>query len=125
MPLQWGRHWRRPFGCGCTARSNSRAGIGSQRSKSSPGPGDDLARPSADAWHGCHRRRQLPGRARLDAMEAVRKHARFAAHGETAEVDYTIDEKGAVNMPRWGNPEGAAFHYANCGGLVEQEGTFG
>lgn len=54
-------------------------------------------------------------------------HARFTAHGETAEIDCTIDEAGAlqaVNMPRWGNPEKAAFHYANFGGLVEKEGSF-
>ncbi len=60
--------------------------------------------------------------------DAAHPHARFTAHGETAEMDYTIDEAGrllAVNMPRWGNPEGGEFHYANCGGLVEEEAAFG
>jgi hypothetical protein len=55
-------------------------------------------------------------------------HARFTAHDETAEIDYVTDERGAlesVNMPRWGNPEGADFHFANCGGFVEEEATFG
>jgi uncharacterized protein DUF6920 len=39
-----------------------------------------------------------------------------------------MDDRGrlqSVNMPRWGNPEGAEFHYANCGGWVEEERTFG
>ena len=55
-------------------------------------------------------------------------HARCTAHNETAEIDYVTDERGAlqsVNMPRWGNPEGAEFHLVNCGGLVEEEATFG
>jgi hypothetical protein len=62
------------------------------------------------------------------APEAAHLHARFSAHEETAEVDYWIDDNGrlkSVNMPRWGNPEGAEFHYANCGGWVEDERTFG
>lgn len=62
------------------------------------------------------------------ATDATHPHARFTAHGETAEIEYVIDERGglkSVNMPRWGNPEGAEFHYANCGGMVEEEGSFG
>lgn len=58
---------------------------------------------------------------------ASHPHARFTAHGETAEIDYLIGEDGqlqAVNMPRWGNPSGSGFGYANCGGFVEQEATF-
>src|SRR4051794_9018306 len=31
----------------------------------------------------------------------------------------------SVNMPRWGNPEGADFHFANCGGFVDESATFG
>jgi uncharacterized protein YndB with AHSA1/START domain len=61
----------------------------------------------------------------LDASHFL---ARFKAHDETAEIDYVTDEKGrplSVNMPRWGNPEGAEFHSANCGGLVEKSATFG
>lgn len=27
-------------------------------------------------------------------------------------------------MPRWGNPGGVEFGYYNCGGIVEEEGTF-
>jgi hypothetical protein len=39
-----------------------------------------------------------------------------------------IDENGklkAVSMPRWGNPEGTAFHCVNFGGFAEKEQTFG
>jgi hypothetical protein len=28
-------------------------------------------------------------------------------------------------MPRWGNPEGTAFHCVNFGGFAEKEQTFG
>jgi hypothetical protein len=55
-------------------------------------------------------------------------HARFNAHGEAAEIDCAIDENGrlkTVNMPRWGNPGGGEFCYANFGGFVDQEHTFG
>ncbi|MBW2305174.1 MAG: hypothetical protein JRF57_15865 [Deltaproteobacteria bacterium] len=56
-----------------------------------------------------------------------RLHARFAAHGESAEIDFTVNADGqieTVSMPRWGNPEGDAFHYVRCGGFVEEEDTF-
>jgi hypothetical protein len=62
------------------------------------------------------------------AVDPFGIHAGFTAHDERAEIDYVVDENGrlkAVNMPRWGNPEGAEFHYVNCGGFVEKEGTFG
>jgi len=54
--------------------------------------------------------------------------ARFSAHGESADISYVVDDAGrlqSVTMPRWGNPEGADFHYAACGGLIEEEGRFG
>lgn len=60
--------------------------------------------------------------------DASHPHARFTAHGETAEIDYTVNQSGrleTVSMPRWGNPGGGAFRYANCGGFVDEEGTFG
>lgn len=56
-----------------------------------------------------------------------RLHARFAAHGESAGIDYTVNAGGqleTVSMPRWGNPEGGEFHYVDCGAFVEEEGTF-
>jgi Family of unknown function (DUF6920) len=55
-------------------------------------------------------------------------HARFTAHNETAEIDFIVGEIGqlkSVSMPRWGNPNGSEFRYANFGGFVEQEGRFG
>lgn len=62
------------------------------------------------------------------AVDDSHLYAKFLAHDETAEIDYRIDNRGSlqsVNMPRWGNPEGAAFHYANCGGFIQDERTFG
>jgi uncharacterized protein DUF6920 len=61
------------------------------------------------------------------APDACHAHARFTAHNETAEIDYAIGETGqlrAVWMPRWGNPDGPEFGYANFGGVVEHEGRF-
>ncbi len=60
--------------------------------------------------------------------EASRPHARLTAHGETAEIDYLIDEQGklkTVSLPRWGNPDGAAFRYTHFGAFVEAEKRFG
>jgi hypothetical protein len=60
--------------------------------------------------------------------DAGHPHARFPVHGETAEVDFVIDQAGrvkAASMPRWGNPDGAGFRYISFGGLAEEEGAFG
>jgi hypothetical protein len=54
--------------------------------------------------------------------------AQFTAHGEEAKIDCRIECDGrlrSINMPRWGNPGGLEFDYYNCGGLVEEEKTFG
>lgn len=54
-------------------------------------------------------------------------HARFTAHGDTAELELVVDERGrleTVKLPRWGNPEDAEFHYVNFGAIVEEENTF-
>ena len=54
-------------------------------------------------------------------------HAHFEVQGETAEVDLAVDDAGrptAVHTSRWGNPEGAVFHYGEFGGVFEEEGTF-
>jgi hypothetical protein len=62
------------------------------------------------------------------ASDLYHAHALFTAHCERAEIDYSIDENGrlkTVNMPRWGNPGGGEFGYANCGGFVDEEHTFG
>ena len=55
-------------------------------------------------------------------------HARFSAHGESAEIDYIVNTEGRiekVSMKRWGNPDGGPFHYSPFGALVEEEDTFG
>ena len=55
-------------------------------------------------------------------------HARFGMRGEKADLSLEIAEGGGIKSilyPRWGNPEGEAFHYAPFGGIVEAEGTFG
>jgi hypothetical protein len=60
--------------------------------------------------------------------DASHARVRFTAHSETAKIDCLIDENGklkAVSMPRWGNPEGTAFHCVNFGGFAEKERTFG
>ena len=62
------------------------------------------------------------------AADASHPHSRFMAHDETAEMDYTLGEKGclkSVSMPRWGNPNGPEFGYVNFGGFVEEERRFG
>ena len=54
-------------------------------------------------------------------------HARFTMLGRTAELDLAVEDNGRVtraSLPRWGNPEGAAFHDVNFGGVLEAEGTF-
>lgn len=54
-------------------------------------------------------------------------HAMFTAHGETAQLELVVDERGrleTVKLPRWGNPDDAEFHYINFGGVVEEEDTF-
>lgn len=59
--------------------------------------------------------------------DAARLHSHLTAHNETAVITYSIDAEGrlkTVSMPRWGNPEGGRFHYADCGGFVEQERSF-
>ncbi len=53
--------------------------------------------------------------------------ARFAVQGHSGEVTLVLDDGGQlkrINMQRWGNPEGAAFHYANFGGIAAEERTF-
>jgi hypothetical protein len=62
------------------------------------------------------------------AVDKCHLHAEFVAHNQEAAIDYIIDNAGwlkAVSMPRWGNPEGAGFHYVRCGGFVEEEREFG
>jgi hypothetical protein len=62
------------------------------------------------------------------AEDAFRPCAALSVHGETGSLALTIDGNGrlkSVTMQRWGNPGGAAFHYADFGGVAEEERTFG
>jgi hypothetical protein len=55
-------------------------------------------------------------------------HSSFVVQGDRAELDFTMDRSGRLKttkLPRWGNPEGAEFHYVDFGGILEEEGTFG
>lgn len=57
-----------------------------------------------------------------------RIRARFPVQTETPELDLTTDADGrpqAVQYQRWGNPDNTHFRYADFGGLLEAEGTFG
>jgi len=54
--------------------------------------------------------------------------ARFTAHGETSDLEITVDGGGrpkTIKVARWGNPEKGEFHYADFGVVVEGESTFG
>jgi hypothetical protein len=53
---------------------------------------------------------------------------RFSAHGEAADISYAVDSEGrlrSVSMPRWGDPGNRSFGYAICGGVADEERTFG
>lgn len=53
--------------------------------------------------------------------------ATFSVCGERVDLTLTVDQDGrlqALRYQRWGNPEGGRFHYADFGGLVEDEGSF-
>jgi hypothetical protein len=58
---------------------------------------------------------------------AAQPHASFTVHGVKIELDLTLDGSGRLKtaeLPRWGNPEGAGFHSADFGVMVEEEKTF-
>ena len=62
------------------------------------------------------------------APDSSHLQAQFTAHGDTADLEFIVDESGrleTVNLQRWGNPEGAEFHHVNFGAFSEEEGTFG
>jgi hypothetical protein len=55
-------------------------------------------------------------------------NARFTVQGHEGELALTIADDGqlkSIKMSRWGNPEGAAFHKVDFGGIAEDEQTFG
>jgi hypothetical protein len=68
-------------------------------------------------------------------MDSSHLHSSFIVQGENAEIDLTIEsakpklsqrtgQLKAIHLSRWGNPEGAEFHYVDFGGILEEEGTF-
>ncbi len=62
------------------------------------------------------------------AQDSLHPHARLTVQGEAGELAFTIDDTGALktlNLPRWGNPGGGAFHYVDFGRVAEEEGRFG
>lgn len=57
-------------------------------------------------------------------------HARasLAVQGNLVELALAVGGSGrleSLRMQRWGNPEGAGFHFADFGGVVEDEAAFG
>jgi len=61
------------------------------------------------------------------APDSSHVHARFSVQDHPAELTLAVDGSGrveTVKLPRWGNPDGAAFHYVDFGGVVEEEKTF-
>lgn len=62
------------------------------------------------------------------APDSSHARASFAVQGEKVEPTFAVDGAGrleSLELKRWGNPEDADFHYADFGGFVEDEGTFG
>jgi hypothetical protein len=62
------------------------------------------------------------------ARDSSHAHASFTVAGEQTELSPTIGPNGrleSISLKRWGNPEGADFRYADFGGVVEDERTFG
>lgn len=95
------------------------------------GEGPDVTRAAAGRFHA--EAMWLPAvllgdEVRWSARDAAHPHARIAAHGETSEVDFTLDETGgvrAVSLPRWWTPpKGAADHYEPFGGTCGDDRTF-
>jgi hypothetical protein len=55
-------------------------------------------------------------------------HACLAREGESTKLRLQLADNGglaALAFARWGNPEGRGFDYADFGGVVENEATFG
>lgn len=71
---------------------------------------------------------RLPGEPTRDvvwhAEDRSHPHVSLTAQGEHADIELTIDERGAVlagTLARWGNPEGGAFHHVPFGGYIDAE----
>lgn len=60
-------------------------------------------------------------------LNASQVQASFTTLGEPAHLILTVSEAGTlecVKFERWGNPEGAAYHYEDFGVKVEESGMF-
>jgi hypothetical protein len=95
------------------------------------GEGPDVTRAAAGRFHA--EAMWLPAvllgsDVRWQERDATHPHASIRAHGETSEVDLTLDEAGAVravSLPRWWNPPaGKADHYEPFGGTCGDDRTF-
>ena len=62
-----------------------------------------------------------------NAIDDTHARASLTVFGERADLAMTIGPDGRLEQivyPRWGNPEGGLFHYADFGGAIEAEGSF-
>ena len=62
------------------------------------------------------------------AADSTRALASFTVLDERVEIACTVGDTGglkSITLKRWGNPASGAFGYADFGGVVEDEGTFG
>lgn len=95
------------------------------------GTGADITRSAAGRFH--TELTLLPsafclGDVTWGSINSAHLHASFVAQGESAELDFAIDQTGRLKtaqLPRWGNPEGAEHHYVDFGAIVEAESSFG
>jgi len=61
------------------------------------------------------------------ALDSSHLRARFAVHGDLAELELVVDERGqlkSIKLPRWGNPDDGEFRYVDFGAVVEAENMF-
>jgi hypothetical protein len=61
------------------------------------------------------------------ATDSSHPRACITVQGQTTELALTVDNTGrleTLQLSRWGNPEGGAFHYADFGGIIEKESAF-
>src|SRR5687768_12048128 len=55
-------------------------------------------------------------------------HVRLPLQKETVELDLTTNSAGrpqTIHLQRWGNPDNTGFRYADFGGVLEEENSFG
>jgi hypothetical protein len=92
--------------------------------------GDQIARSAAGRLHA--EAMWLPAvllgdDVRWSETDATHPHATIRAHGETSELELTLDETGALQacaLPRWGDLDSGQFAYHAFGGTCAAERTF-